>query len=215
MPDRKLPIGVGPALTVAVALLLAAAPPAGGAATAGAIPHLEWTSAELWGADVRSLVIDPRQPDTVLAGTSAGHVYLSKDGGASWAPAGAPVALPGWVVGTLVFDPNRPSRLWAGLWGIWGGGVVVYSEDLGGTWRHPHPVHEEEQIYALALVPGRDGPPLRRDPHRGLPVDRRRRELAPRDPRPSRDPERLEPLRRRAGSAHGDRRHLAPRLPQR
>ncbi|HZI63423.1 MAG TPA: hypothetical protein VFE44_01515 [Thermoanaerobaculia bacterium] len=152
MPEKSLSNLRGRAAGLTLALVLAATALPGVAA-----PEAAWQTAELWGADVRSLAIDPRQPDTVLAGTSAGHVYLSRDGGRRWAPAGAPLPLPGWVVGTLLFDPNRPERLWAGLWGIWGGGMVVYSEDLGKSWRNPHPVHEEEQIYALALVPGQPG----------------------------------------------------------
>ncbi len=151
MPDPSLRRLPARAAALVLALLGAAV------AALATAPETKWSTAELWGADVRSLAVDPRQPDTVLAGTSAGHVYLSRDGGRHWAPAGAPVALPGWVVGTLVFDPNRPARLWAGLWGIWGGGVVVYTEDLGKTWRNPHAVHEEEQIYALAPVPGDSG----------------------------------------------------------
>src|SRR5258705_434155 len=63
----------------------------------------------------------------------------------------------GWVVGSLSFDPNRPARLWASLWGIWGGGLVAWSEDSGRTWAVPHPVRAEEQVYALALVPGEPG----------------------------------------------------------
>jgi photosystem II stability/assembly factor-like uncharacterized protein len=117
----------------------------------------EWRPAPLYGADIRSLAVDPRDPNLVLAGTSAGQVYRSGDGGATWADAGAALPLPGWVVGTLAFDPNRPGRVWAALWGIFGGGFVVHSDDLGRTWQHPHPVREEEQVYTLAPVPGAPG----------------------------------------------------------
>ncbi|MCB9377551.1 MAG: hypothetical protein H6511_02145 [Holophagales bacterium] len=115
-----------------------------------------WTPAPLYGADVRSLVFDPRAPDRAFAGSSAGHVYRSDDGGATWRDAGAAVPFPGWVVGTLVFDPERPERLWAGLWGIWGGGLVVFSDDLGASWQERRDgLLPEDQVYALAPVPGR------------------------------------------------------------
>ncbi len=146
---------------VLVALLLlpaTAATTAGGTApnTAGGTAE-SWQTAPLWGADVRSLAIDPRDPDIALAGTSAGHVYRSTDGGATWKDAGARLPFPGWVVGELLFDPNRPKRLWASLWGIWGGGLVAWTEDHGKTWTVPHPVRDEEQVYAIAFVPGAPG----------------------------------------------------------
>jgi photosystem II stability/assembly factor-like uncharacterized protein len=113
-----------------------------------------WRPAPLYGADVRSLAVNPRDPDDALAGTSAGQIYRSRDGGRTWSDAGAPLPFPGWVVGSLSFDPNRPARLWGSFWGIWGGGLVAWSEDLGRTWAVPHPVRAEEQVYALAPVPG-------------------------------------------------------------
>jgi photosystem II stability/assembly factor-like uncharacterized protein len=127
------------------------------AAASAARATESWHTAPLYGADVRSLAIDPRNPDRILAGTSAGQIYRSDDGGANWGAAGAPLPFPGWVAGSLGFDPNRPTRLWASLWGIWGGGLVAWSEDFGRTWAVPHPVREDEQVYALALVPGRTG----------------------------------------------------------
>lgn len=160
--------GVGQFSVVRAALIAAmalmAVPPSPAAAAAVPAPAaeappavLEWRPAPLYGADIRSLAIDPRDPEIVLAGSSAGQVYRSDDGGATWADAGAALPLPGWVVGTLAFDPNRPGRVWAALWGIFGGGFVVHSDDLGRTWQHPHPVREEEQVYTLAPVPGSPG----------------------------------------------------------
>ncbi|HUP42792.1 MAG TPA: hypothetical protein VM599_06230, partial [Thermoanaerobaculia bacterium] len=93
-----------------------------------------WRPAPLWGADVRSLAVHPEHPDTVLAGTSSGQVYLSTDGGEQWRSAGDYLPFPGWIVSALAFDPNRPGRLWAGLRGMWGDGLVSVSDDLGGTW---------------------------------------------------------------------------------
>jgi len=138
------------ALAAAAAVALAAVALAAPAAAA-----LEFRPAPLYGADVRSLVFDPGAPDRAFAGTSAGHLYRSDDGGASWRNAGVEAPFPGWVVATLRFDPNRSGRLWAGLWGIWGGGLVAFSDDLGATWtRRSGGLPEGDQVYALALVPG-------------------------------------------------------------
>ena len=37
------------------------------------------------GGDVRSLTYDPKNPDRIFLGTSAGQLYLSTNGGANWA----------------------------------------------------------------------------------------------------------------------------------
>ena len=111
---------------------------------------------------MRSVAIHPADPDLLAAGTSGGQVYLSRDGGASWSDAGDGVALFGWVVGDLVFDPGwqprpepaPPPRLWAALWGIWGGGTVVASDDLGRTWMPRGDGLPGEQVYALVIAPG-------------------------------------------------------------
>src|SRR5262249_28368886 len=86
--------------------------------------------APIWGADVRTLAFVPGAPALVLAGTSAGQVYLSRNAGATWENAGSALPFPGWVVGALRFDPNRKARLWVALWGIWGSGQVAFSDDL-------------------------------------------------------------------------------------
>lgn len=117
----------------------------------------DWTPAALYGGDVRSLAIAPADPDILLAGTSAGQVFRSDDGGASWAPAASGLPLQGWVVSALKFDPNRPTRVWAGLRGVFGGGRVVYSDDLGRHWIDRSVGLPGDQVYSLALVPGEKG----------------------------------------------------------
>jgi hypothetical protein len=36
------------------------------------------------GGNVRSLAIDPKNPDRIFLGTSAGNLYLSTDKGSTW-----------------------------------------------------------------------------------------------------------------------------------
>jgi photosystem II stability/assembly factor-like uncharacterized protein len=118
----------------------------------------EWQVLPLWGADVRSAAIHPDDPDLVFAGTSSGQLYVSRSGGRSWTHAGPHLPFPGWVVGALRFDPNQPGRLWAALWGVWGGGHVASSDDLGKTWiSRVKSGLPNEPVYSLALVPGREG----------------------------------------------------------
>ncbi len=148
-----LPESFSPRRAIAGALLLACT----GAFGAAAAQAVTWHRAPIFGGDIRSLAIDPRDADVVLAGSSAGQVYLSRDGGRTWGDAGAELPLPGWVVASLHFDVNRAGRVWASLWGLWGGGLVTYSDDLGITWVQPHAPFTEHQIYALATVPGAPG----------------------------------------------------------
>jgi photosystem II stability/assembly factor-like uncharacterized protein len=124
------------------------------AASVQAASAASWRPAPIYGGDVRSLAIVPDDPDTLLAGTSAGQVYLSHNGGRSWRDAGGPLPFPGWVVSKLVFDPNRPARLWVALWGVWGSGQVAYSDDLGKSWSARIAGLPDEPVYTLALVPG-------------------------------------------------------------
>jgi hypothetical protein len=118
----------------------------------------DWRAVPLYGGDVRSLAVAPGDPDLVAAGTSSGQVYLSRDGAATWTLPGPRVALPGWVVSDLVFDPHAPERLWAALWSVWGSeGLVVVSEDLGATWTPRSEGLPGSQVYRLALAPDRKG----------------------------------------------------------
>jgi photosystem II stability/assembly factor-like uncharacterized protein len=138
-------------LLVLMVLVLASAPVAAGT----------WRTLPLWGGDVRSLAIHPDDPDRVFAGTSAGQLYVSQDGGRSWSDAGAHLPFPGWLVSALRFDPNRTqeggARLWVSLQGVWGGGHVGFSDDLGKTWVSRAAGLPQEPVYTLALVPGREG----------------------------------------------------------
>jgi photosystem II stability/assembly factor-like uncharacterized protein len=134
-------------------LLAAALSPAALGASEG-ILAAPWRQAALFGGDVRSLAIHPADADLVYAGTTRGHVYVSSDGGATWGDVGGRVPFPGWVVSDLVFDAERPGRLWAGLWGLWGGGLVAHSDDGGRSWSFHH-AFDGTKVYTLATVAGR------------------------------------------------------------
>ena len=85
-------------------------------------------------------------------------------------PAG--LALPAAGLGRRVAGLRRrptPDRLWAGLRGIWGGGAVVVSDDLGATWQVRSV--RDDALYALATVPGASGSAGDRHGDRGLGSD--------------------------------------------
>jgi photosystem II stability/assembly factor-like uncharacterized protein len=111
----------------------------------------QWRRAALFGADVRALLGDPVDPDTIYLGTSGGEVYLSRDGAKTWGNPFRGIPFPGYVVDNLVVD--RGGRLWAACWGLWGGGVVAVSDDRGKTWTRRDAGLEDFSVRAIAIDP--------------------------------------------------------------
>ncbi|HLJ74756.1 MAG TPA: hypothetical protein VKU62_09235 [Thermoanaerobaculia bacterium] len=111
----------------------------------------QWRRAALFGADVRALIVDRSNPDTLYLGTSGGEVYVSHDGAKTWASPRNGVPFPGYVVDSLVLD--RTGRLWAACWGLWGGGVIAVSEDGGRTWARRDNGLTDFSVRALAVDP--------------------------------------------------------------
>ncbi len=127
-----------------------------GTLAAGWLAADGWREAPLYGADVRSLAFDPAREARVLAGTSSGQIYESLDFGRTWRLPAARVALAGWVVSELQFDPNHEGRVWAALWALWGAdGAVVVSNDGGRTWESRSEGLPARQVYTLALATDR------------------------------------------------------------
>src|SRR5438067_6014671 len=125
---------------ISLVILLAAFPAFGG-----------WRRANLYGADVRALVIDPARPDTLYVGTSGGEVYVSDDDAKTWRNPRGSVPFPGYVVDNLVVD--RGGRLWAACWGLWDGGVSAVSDDGGASWRRRDAGLEDFSVRAIAGGP--------------------------------------------------------------
>jgi photosystem II stability/assembly factor-like uncharacterized protein len=81
---------------------------------------------------VKALVSDPRQPQTVYAGTDMG-LYRTDDGGAKWRLLDTPMK--GSMVWSLAFDPNDPQVMFAGT-GTPSTPGVYRSTDAGKSWEH-------------------------------------------------------------------------------
>lgn len=88
-----------------------------------------WSPARngLPGLDVSSLIVDPRSPLTIYAGTSEGF-FVTLDGGANWAASNS--GLPGLEVTTLAIDSSSPDTLYAGI----AGSGLFKSRDGGRSW---------------------------------------------------------------------------------
>src|ERR1041385_8311146 len=75
----------------------------------------QWRRAKLFGADVRALIVDPSNPDTLYLGTSGGEVYVSHDAARTWANPRGSVEFPGYVVAVSSDGGRTWSRRDAGL----------------------------------------------------------------------------------------------------
>src|SRR5258708_3547069 len=69
----------------------------------------DWLPVGPDGGDVRSLAYDPQNPDHVLLGTSAGQLFSSNDGGASWSRLAHLGDGDDYVLDHIVFHPQDGS----------------------------------------------------------------------------------------------------------
>ncbi|MEK6302583.1 MAG: SBBP repeat-containing protein [Acidobacteriota bacterium] len=101
---------------------------------------------------VRSLVIDPANPNTLYAGTEFDGIFKTTDGGGSWLPSGTGVTSP-LVVTDLAIDPLTPTTVYAGTAPTGPMPVGVFkSTDSGASWINVF------ATFAEALVIDRDNP---------------------------------------------------------
>jgi len=84
------------------------------AASVAGIDPADWTfrGPNNVGGRVRSVLIDPRNANRLLAGSVSGGLWESLDAGATWQPIGD--ELPNFAVGSLAFDPLNPDSIYLG-----------------------------------------------------------------------------------------------------
>jgi len=107
------------------------------------------------GGNVRSLAYDPSDPNRIILGTSAGQLFISQDGGNSWALFAHLGSGEDYVVDHVIFDPTNPATMYAATWGLFGEseGGVFRSDDSGRTWRELMGAHGKS-VRAMAMAPG-------------------------------------------------------------
>ena len=106
------------------------------------------------GGDVRSLAYDPANPSHILLGTSAGQMFQSQDGGASWSVFAHLGPEDDYVLDHIIFGPAHPATIYVAGWSLFNAneGDVFRSDDAGRTWRALPGVHGKS-IRAMVMAP--------------------------------------------------------------
>ncbi|MGC2697199.1 MAG: transcriptional regulator [Candidatus Angelobacter sp.] len=97
----------------------------------------QWVPLGPDGGTVRSLTFDPRNPDRIFLGTSAGTLYLSTDGGTSWSRLAKLGNAAEMVLDHILIDPREPRNMFAAAWNAQlpnSDGDLFRSKDAGKTW---------------------------------------------------------------------------------
>lgn len=106
------------------------------------------------GGNVRSLAIDPKNPDRIFLGTSAGNLYLSTDRGVSWSRFARPGNSAEMVLDHIVIDPSDPRNIFAAAWNAQlpnSDGDLYRSHDAGKTWEIVADLHGKS-LRALGIA---------------------------------------------------------------
>ena len=118
-------------------------------------PDWEWVGPGNIGGRVRSIVINPDNPDIMFAGSVSGGIWRSDNAGISWSPVDDFMA--SLAVSTLVIDPGNPDTLYAGTGegffnadGIRGAGIFK-STDGGITWLQLSATNNSDFTYVNRL----------------------------------------------------------------
>lgn len=102
------------------------------AAWAVSTPPADWTLSGPFGGTATSVALDPRQPDSLLAGAMNSLVYHSADGGATWNLIDFPQH-PLSTVTSILVDPSDSKHYFVGITAADGGGLFE-SQDGGKSW---------------------------------------------------------------------------------
>ncbi|HEY2498095.1 MAG TPA: YCF48-related protein [Candidatus Angelobacter sp.] len=106
------------------------------------------------GGTVRSLAVDPRNPDRIFLGTSAGNLYLSTDKGASWSRFARPGNSAEMVLDHIVIDPADSRNIFVAAWNAQqpnSDGDLFRSKDGGKTWEIAADLHGKS-LRALSIA---------------------------------------------------------------
>ena len=104
------------------------------------------------GGRLRAVLIDPRDANRILVGASTGGIWLSSNGGQSFAAIAD--FLGNVVVGAMAFDPANPNTVYAGTGESFTGyqGVGMFkSTDRGVTWSYLNATSTDTSVNPAGL----------------------------------------------------------------
>jgi photosystem II stability/assembly factor-like uncharacterized protein len=122
--------------------------------SAGLAAEQPWQPIGPDGGNVRSLAIDPKNPDRIFLGTSAGNLYLSVDRGASWSRFAKPGNSSEMVLDHIVINPSDSRNIFAAAWNAQlpnSDGDLYRSYDAGKTWEIVADLHGKS-LRALGIA---------------------------------------------------------------
>jgi len=102
-----------------------------------AIAGSQWQPLGPDGGDVRSLAYDPQNPDRIFLGTSAGKLFISVNGGASWMRYVHLGTGDDYVLDNIAIDPSDPNKIYVAAWSVVDNkaGDLFRSTDGGQSWK--------------------------------------------------------------------------------
>ena len=107
----------------------------------------EWRTGGPTGGDVRSLVVDPNDPDRFYFGTLDSQIYISTDAGQNWRLL-AKLNLQRLFVDQIIVDPRNSKVLYVATHRHTDPGGFFKSTDAGRTWREA-PDLKNEALHSL------------------------------------------------------------------
>src|SRR6476646_4900947 len=106
------------------------------------------------GGTVRSLAIDPKNPDRIFLGTSAGNLYLSTDNGANWSRFARPGKSAEMVLDHIAIDPSDTRNMFVAAWNAQlpsSDGDLYRSKGGGKSWEIVAELHGKS-LRALSIA---------------------------------------------------------------
>ncbi|HZS26847.1 MAG TPA: YCF48-related protein, partial [Candidatus Angelobacter sp.] len=121
--------------------------------TASLAAEQPWQPVGPDGGTVRSLALDPNNPDRVYLGTSAGTLYLSTDNGKSWSRFARLGSSAEMVLDHIVIDPSDSKNMFVAAWNAQmpnSDGDLFRSQDGGKSWEIVADLHGKS-LRALSI----------------------------------------------------------------